>query len=141
MGKKLHPEDLKRGDIIQPIDSTVKYIVSSVADGLVFTIEKRTDRKGPVLSQEGLLEYFKANIGEKDCDEYRAKIISTYLERHKNGTAVKEAKRRYAKKKREEIKEMESVFSVLREQAEKEALPVKEYILMAAEFYEKHKQT
>ena len=138
-GEYLGVEELSRGDIICPVGTKVKFIVSKIENGYIYTREKRTDKKGPLLSQEGLREYYKYNIRENDSDEYRKKIISTYLERHKGTAAKKEAQSRYMKKQGELAKEMNRITEVLAEPAERAGMTVEEYILMVAEYYEKSK--
>lgn len=139
MVKSIKLEELKRGDIISYGNSGPKLIVRTLQGGQISTVEKGKDRKGPVLNQEGLAGYVKVNTGTNDSDEYRKKIITTYLERHKQTAAAKEAKSRYAKKRNEIIKQVREVLPVITEYAEMEGVSLSQYISRAVEFYEKNK--
>ena len=135
----LKPEELKRGDIIRPLSGPGRFIVREVSNGLVYTVEKSKDRKGPVLDLEGLAEYARVNIGSDNSDEYRETIIRRYLERHKNKTSALDAKSKYAKKRTETLAAYREMEKQIAGYAEQEGVSIIDYILLAAEFYEKNK--
>ena len=135
----LKPEELKRGDIIRPKSCPGRFIIREVRDGLVYTVEKSKDRKGPILDEEGLKEYTRVNTGSDNSDEYRETIIKRYLERHYNNTSAKEAQSKYSKKRTETLAAYREMERQIAGYAEQEGVSIIDYILLAAEFYEKNK--